>query len=77
MRICAVFVWDCMRKMKIQAEHGYSAPVVGGFTRTVSFQTAVLQPNYALFVEHTHSQNYTHKNFSIVWVKGYQLHKVQ
>ena len=38
-----------MRKMKIEAEPGYSAPVVGGFTRTVSFQTAVLQPNSALF----------------------------
>ena len=27
----------CMRKMKVQVEPGYSVPVVGRFTRTMSF----------------------------------------
>ena len=27
----------CMRKIKVQVEPGYSIPVVGRFTRTMSF----------------------------------------
>ncbi len=50
MRICAVFVWGFLKKMKTQAEPGYSVPVVDGFIRIVLFQPALLHLNFALFV---------------------------